>query len=328
MMRALLLSGVVLACVTLPASAFDCAKATTETEKLICSDNELKAIDDKLGEHWSTMKGDFSKQAWQAMLTSQRAWLKQRDARCANGSDEERIGCLKAETQNRIDTFAVAHRSGPGPSGEIVPLGILSDGGPRGYKVEFQGLQFFKPVLPGELALNAIVHKLMDEAPVEEKVDFDPPGGTLDFTQSLEVTYASPELISVTAHTGRYDGGAHPNRYSASYNVHMQDGELKFPEVFRPEAVAQLSKMCFERLARLDGDRLTAQERRDSLFEPNADSLREVVGNLSAWAYTEDGATVLFPPYAIGPYAAGDFECRLPLKTLKALTVQPRYLPD
>jgi hypothetical protein len=42
----------------------------------------------------------------------------------------------------------------------------------------------------------------------------------------------------------------------------------------------------------------------------------------------EDGATVLFPPYAIGPYAAGDFECQLPLKTLKALTVQPRYLPD
>lgn len=76
MMRALLLSGVVLACLTLPAGAFDCAKATTETEKLICSDDQLKALDDKLGEHWSTMKGDFSKQAWQAMLTSQRAWLK------------------------------------------------------------------------------------------------------------------------------------------------------------------------------------------------------------------------------------------------------------
>jgi hypothetical protein len=85
--------------------------------------------------------------------------------------------------------------------------------------------------------------------------------------------------------------------------------------------------MCFERLVRPGGDRLTAQERRDSLFEPKAESLREVVGNLSAWAYTEDGATVLFPPYAIGPYAAGDFECQLPLKALKALTVQPRYLP-
>ncbi len=95
---------------SLPAQAFDCAKATTDTEKLICSDSELKAIDDKLGEHWSTMKEEFSRQAWKALVAAQRSWLQQRDAKCSKGAGQEQIDCLKAETQNRIDALAVAHR--------------------------------------------------------------------------------------------------------------------------------------------------------------------------------------------------------------------------
>jgi uncharacterized protein len=328
MTRPLVLTIAALAGMSLPAHAFDCAKASTETEKLICSDSDLKAIDDKLGEHWAAIKDGFSKQAWQAMLTSQREWLKQRDATCSAGTGQERVDCLKAETRNRIDAFGMAHRSGSGLKGALEPFGIESDGGLRGYKVEFTGFRFTDPVQPGETAWNAIAQKLMDEAPVEDKVDFDPPGGSLDFSQSMELTYASPELMSVTVHTGRYDGGAHPNSYSASYNVHMQDGVLKFADVFRPDAVARLSKMCFERLARLDGEKLTAQQRRESLFEPKPEALHDMVANLAAWAYNEAGAKVLFPPYAIGPYAAGEFECQLPLKTLKALAVQPRYLPD
>ncbi len=168
----------------------------------------------------------------------------------------------------------------------------MSDGGDRGYKVEFTGFQFLKPQLPGEVAFNTIVHKLLDEAPVDEKVDFDPPGGTLDFMQTMELTYASPALMSATVSTSRYDGGAHPNHYSGTYN------------------------------------KLSPQERRESMFDPTPQSMHEMVGNLSSWAFTEAGATILFPPYAIGPYAAGDFECDLPLKTLKGLALNKAYLPD
>lgn len=61
MRRSLLLSLAALAATSLPAAAFDCAKAGTDTEKLICSDAALKAVDDKLGEQWSLAKEEFSK---------------------------------------------------------------------------------------------------------------------------------------------------------------------------------------------------------------------------------------------------------------------------
>jgi uncharacterized protein len=59
MTRPLVLTIAALAGMSLPAHAFDCAKASTETEKLICSDSDLKAIDDKLGEHWAAIKDGF-----------------------------------------------------------------------------------------------------------------------------------------------------------------------------------------------------------------------------------------------------------------------------
>ena len=76
---------------------------------------------------------------------------------------------------------------------------------PRGYQVDFTGFRFADPKLPGEMAFNEVVDKLVAEAPVDEKVDFDPPGGFLDFRQSMTPTYASPDLMSVTVSTGRYD---------------------------------------------------------------------------------------------------------------------------
>lgn len=323
----LLLSLAALAAMSLPAVAFDCAKASSDTEKLICSDTALKAADDKLGEHWASAKEEFSKQAFKAVLADQRNWLKRRDEGCVQGSDAERVACLTNMTEARIGELAAAARSGPGLEGKLEPFAIVKEAMPRGYQVDFTGFKFAEPKLPGEVAFNDLVDKLIAEAPVDEKVDFDPPGGFLDFQQSMTLTYASPELMSVTVSTGRYDGGAHPNHYSATYNVHMRDGVLDFGKVFPDKAVAQLSKLCFEALKRPGGEKLSPQERREAMFDPTPQSMHEMVGNLASWAFNETGATILFPPYAIAPYAAGDFECDLPLKTLKTLSRNKAYLP-
>jgi uncharacterized protein len=328
MRRSLLLNLAALAATSLPAAAFDCAKAGTDTEKLICSDAALKAVDDKLGEQWSLAKEEFSKQAFKALLADQRAWLKRRDEDCARGSDSERVTYLADMTQARIGELGAAARSDPGLKGKLEPFAIVKEAVPQGYQVDFTGFRFADPKLPGEVAFNEVVDKLVAEAPVDEKVDFDPPGGYLDFQQSMTLTYGSPDLMSVTVSTGRYDGGAHPNRYSMGYTVHMRDGVLDFGKVFSQKAVAQLSRLCFEGLKRPGGEKLSAQERRESMFDPTPQSMHEMVGNLSSWAFNEAGATMLFPPYAIAPYAAGDFECDLPLKTLKKLARNKVYLPD
>ena len=50
------------------AASFDCNKATTETEKAICADPELSALDDLLGIAWNTSKKLVS-------IDSQKKWL-------------------------------------------------------------------------------------------------------------------------------------------------------------------------------------------------------------------------------------------------------------
>jgi uncharacterized protein len=127
----------VLGAMSLPAAAFDCAKASTETEKLICSNEALKAADDKLGEHWASAKEEFSKQAFKAVLADQRAWLKRRDEECAQGGESERVACLTDMTQARIGELGAAARSGPGLKGKLEPFAIVKEGVPRGYQVDF-----------------------------------------------------------------------------------------------------------------------------------------------------------------------------------------------
>jgi uncharacterized protein len=71
---ALLLS-LVTGCVA-KAASFDCNKATTETEMAICSDPELSALDEKLGEQWEKMSPLFP-------TFDQMQWLAWRD-KCEN----------------------------------------------------------------------------------------------------------------------------------------------------------------------------------------------------------------------------------------------------
>lgn len=74
------------------AASFDCNKATTETEKAICSDPELSALDDLLGIAWNKSKKLVS-------IDSQKKWLQSRNL-CENNND-----CLRKEIGLRIGTL-------------------------------------------------------------------------------------------------------------------------------------------------------------------------------------------------------------------------------
>ena len=74
------------------AASFDCNKATTETEKAICAEPELSALDDLLGISWNTSKKLVS-------IDSQKKWLQKRDL-CEKNND-----CLRKEIGLRIGTL-------------------------------------------------------------------------------------------------------------------------------------------------------------------------------------------------------------------------------
>lgn len=50
------LAAITLLTLATPALAFDCAKATTDVEKAICADPQLKTLDDQLADAYAAVK--------------------------------------------------------------------------------------------------------------------------------------------------------------------------------------------------------------------------------------------------------------------------------
>ena len=77
--------------------SFDCAKATTKAEKMICEDSsgELQNLDRQISQIYQDTKAKLNKNAKKTLLDSQKSWLKTRE-RC------ESKECLKESLQSRI----------------------------------------------------------------------------------------------------------------------------------------------------------------------------------------------------------------------------------
>jgi uncharacterized protein len=76
------------------AASFDCGKATSEIEKLICSNDELSKLDESLNEAYlrALNRTDIKEQT----IESQRQWLKNERNVCQN------VGCIKSAYETRI----------------------------------------------------------------------------------------------------------------------------------------------------------------------------------------------------------------------------------
>jgi uncharacterized protein len=75
------------------AVSFDCQKAKTFTEKAVCQDPELSAVDDQLSDLYKT--AEASSKNPKALKKEQEKWLKTRDTCQTNA-------CVKKAYQKRI----------------------------------------------------------------------------------------------------------------------------------------------------------------------------------------------------------------------------------
>ena len=104
------------------APSFDCTKAATSVEKLICGDSELASLDDKLaGLYGAALKKEPANQR-----APQREWLQQRNA-CASSSQIRQ--CIFESYQRRIAAVQIESVMLPAPK----PVGFACKG-PDGVK--------------------------------------------------------------------------------------------------------------------------------------------------------------------------------------------------
>lgn len=103
------------------AASFDCAKAQTKVEKLICADAELSKFDEELNVVYKTAVQD--KQQADAIRKAQKRWMKERNG-CADA------GCVRDAYKMRLKTLAANDPNAePGKAGTtaLAQAGVKTD---------------------------------------------------------------------------------------------------------------------------------------------------------------------------------------------------------
>lgn len=100
-MRMLSLACLLLLPVAAPAASFDCSKASTKIEKLICNDKELSRQDESLAKAY---RSALSSAQAKAARTSQKQWLAKERSSCDNDSSPPGIIalCLRGKYDQQI----------------------------------------------------------------------------------------------------------------------------------------------------------------------------------------------------------------------------------
>ncbi len=96
---------------TAHAASFDCKKASTAVEKLICADAQLSKLDEELAAAYRDAMGNAGQAEKAALREDQAAWLKSRNA-C-----KDRL-CIEGAYRTTIATLTASAR-GPGPAGAV-----------------------------------------------------------------------------------------------------------------------------------------------------------------------------------------------------------------
>ncbi|TDP46848.1 lysozyme inhibitor LprI family protein [Zavarzinia compransoris] len=324
MRRLLLTAALVLAAA--PASAFDCAKATTAVERAICADPALKAADDAMSAAYAEARARLDAAGQKALRSMQLDWIRLRDGRCSgwDGATAPDAACLGREIADRTALLTAAPlRAGPGAPRFTPVFQRRTDA-----KAEIDvALAYPQVADPSTAALRALNARLAEPA-VGGSPEIDEAALEGPYTRSLayRIGYASGRLVSVRFEGYEYTGGAHGMSFTSGVNFLLQAGRMMATgDLIDPARLPALTAYCRARL--------TAEKRaREVPEELIADSLNDEAVNtgltaVDAWSFDDQGAAVHYDPYVLGAYAEGGYDCAIPWADLRPLLKPDAPLP-
>jgi uncharacterized protein YecT (DUF1311 family) len=301
-----------------PAAAFNCAKATTEVEKEICANGEALGANDRMEKTYFGLREKLSDAGRKVLLDGQKAWLGWRDTSCGPVAE-----CLIEQNNARAEEL---EQTPPG----MAPFMLLQKGVPNGYEVNISGYRFIDPSNATERTYNSWIDAAIGktpygEPPPSEERPLSPWSHEVDF----ELSRIDGKLISLTAYTYDFSGGAHPNSWSTSINLDRATGSAVEAEtVFGTANLAMLTNDCQGQIIDWHSDRygdLAREEALRQLEEEFPGGVAKHIGDMSRWHFDKDGGVIRFDSYAIAPYAAGPAECRFSYAALRDLAVDASF---
>ncbi|EIC22459.1 uncharacterized protein conserved in bacteria, putative lipoprotein [Thiorhodovibrio frisius] len=314
----------------LPASAqaasFDCGKASSQVEHLICTDAELGSLDETLGELYRRALGDAGGAA-EALRAHQRDWLAERNGcdttECLADAYRERVAALRIRVDGPLGP--IKERELPGGEVEILQQGPLVE------------LKAKYPRLEGEDVATTKANRQIATWVRQQLQDFRQDylsfldgnqGDHLGPPWAIEIdaahSYAGERFWTLDFTTYSYTGGAHGAFIHQAQVFSRDQGEPISPAgLFRPGSA------WLARLAELSYARLSQREPFDS--DADHDWLRTGTApepdNYQVLLPLADGLMVIFGQYQIGPYAIGIFDVLLGYDELAGV-LNPKWFGD
>lgn len=146
--------------------------------------------------------------------------------------------------------------------------------------------------------------------------DPDSAAGAYTLDISYEVARNDAKGFAVLFTESTYTGGAHPNHDFIAFNYLMPDAwHVQLPEILD-------GSKALERLSALVTTDLTRQFReQDGATEPEWDKsgAGPEWSHFATFVLLPDALRIVFPPYQVASYAAGEQESRIPLSALRGV---------
>lgn len=312
------------------AASFDCAKARTPVEQMICSEWQLERLDERMATLFERAR-EADGADRDALLAAQRAWLQTRDA-CTD------IACLEQTYRERIAALGGGAAANAGKlEREVIDEGRAVRLADKRGDLDVEAVF---PVLPGDddaiRAANASIERAFREPLAEfrgQYGDFIEESGEIHvgppwaFSLGYQGVHATNTLIAVDGGGYMYTGGAHGGALYLPLVLDRQTGAPMEPaELFREDTdwLGVLSEQSRARLREVEPFSTDPDLVDDDWFQEGTAPTAENFGLLLP---TAEGIRVTFTQYQIGPYAIGDFRVTVPYAALRA-QLAPTLFPD
>ena len=127
-------------------------------------------------------------------------------------------------------------------------------------------------------------------------------------------------IFSFVVYSYDFSGGAHGSYAYSGYNYDARTGARLMltdlsgdADTFKQNILSDIETQC------------QTPEYQDLLFPEYMDYLEDAIFEDTAWYLTKEGLTITCPPYALGPYAAGNIDFKISYDTLETYGLKSEY---
>jgi uncharacterized protein YecT (DUF1311 family) len=308
---------------------FDCDKAATTAERLICTDFETATADRQISERYAALRGEETKESFATIQATQRAWLRYTPAACgADGpmpedqfARRDMLNCLREAYTAWRDAFAGLSVQRAGTLAIEPRLHILTALHPR-QRIDWIAYPWMTgmPAATATAFNRAVGAMLAPQASYLTKERITEPEA--DYPISAWRTYTlhnfDDRLVSLFVWGQVYGGGAHEGLIEQAINFDVERARPAGPADFfragsrwRESVAAFCLKDLLEQLEPAEGE------------GPSTADVEREVANAAAWLFEPGHAVVHFATYTVTSFAGGPQEVEIPYGALR-----PYLRPD